>query len=200
MAPHPTISDRPRLMSFSKLRRVASVVGALVAWVSIGVASASPVAACTGGVAFDWAVAHTNGGIVRAQVTSSSVREDLSLDLLITNRRVVQGDPPTSSRINAVAGDPCEQTPDAGETIVLLFDIRGDPVGGRWPFFYVVEGPDALDPTVVSDALENLPATDTASLAAQPSTNLAAPLLPALIAAAVGLVVIFRRLSRTSPR
>ena len=194
------MSDRLRPLSFSKLGRIASVVGALVAWMSVNAASVSPVAACTGGVAFDWAVAHTHGGVVRAQVTSTSTREDFSVDLEITHRRVIQGDPPTSLRINSVAGVPCEQTADPGETIVLLFDIRGDPVGENWPFFYVVEGSDALNPKVVSDALARLPATDTASLTAQPSTETRSPFLPAFIAAAVGLLVTFRRLSRTSPR
>lgn len=194
------MSDRPRLMTFSKLGRAASVVGALVVSVSVSAASASPVAACTGGVAFDWAVAHTHGGIVRAQVTSTSTREDFSVDLEITHRRVVQGDPPTSLRINSVAGVPCEQTADPGETIVVLFDIRGDPVAQHWPIFYVVKGPDALDPDVVSDALARMPATDTASLGAHPSTKTPSPLVPALIAAAIGLLITFRRASRTSPR
>jgi hypothetical protein len=108
-------------------------------------------------------------------VVSSVTREDYSLDLEITAQKVVHGDPPIVPRVNAMAGYPCEQTADAGERIVILFDTRrvpDEPVlpGSytRLPLYYVVDGPDELHLAVVQEAFGALPATDAWIVGSEP--------------------------------
>jgi hypothetical protein len=88
------------------------VAGLLFVVLLLSAASASRVSACSGGIAFDWAVARADGGILESRVVSSRVRADFSVDLEIARPEVVSGDPPIDQRVQAVAGDPCEQTAD----------------------------------------------------------------------------------------
>lgn len=137
----------------------------LLALVSVGsislVTFAAPTGAmaCTGGIAFEEAVAHERGGIVRGIVESRLLRADFSEDVVISDAAVVRGDPPLDHSVNAAAGLPCEQVADTGETIMLIYDVRGQPV--HVPLYYVVEGQDALSAAVVASALATTPQTDT---------------------------------------
>ncbi len=119
----------------------------------------SGASACIGGIAFDWAVAHQHGGIVQAVVESRLVRVDFSEDLVITDAKVVRDDPPLSLSVNTAAGLPCDQVADKGETIMLIYDVRGDSI--RVPLYYVVEGRDALSAAVIAHGLRTAaPSTD----------------------------------------
>jgi hypothetical protein len=119
----------------------------------------SGASACTGGIAFDWAVAHEHGGIVKAVVESRVLRADFSEDLVVTNPKVLRGDPPLRLAVNSAAGLPCDQVADRGETVLLIYDVRG--VTGGVPLYYVIDGPDALNAAVTAHGLRpTAPPTD----------------------------------------
>jgi hypothetical protein len=190
-------------MPAPKTSAYGPVAGLLSVVLLLSVASASPASACSGGIAFDWAVARAEGGILESRVVSARVRADFSVDLEIARPKVVSGDPPIDQRVQAVAGDPCEQTADPGESIVLLFGVRdaaGDPplpAGAlRLPLFYVIEGRDSLEPPVVAAAVGRIPATDHATVEPAPNEGSPLPLLGAVMAVALGLLVTLRRTER----
>jgi hypothetical protein len=112
--------------------------------------AAPPVAACSGGTAVDWAVAHQRGGIVRGIVVAAEDRPDFTTDLTVANLERVQGNPPPYTTIHTVAGAVCDQRADPGETVVVIYDVRGGEVPYRLPLYYVVKGPDALEPDVAA--------------------------------------------------
>jgi hypothetical protein len=130
---------------WSRLLPAGLLVGA------IGAAAPLAVTACSGGTAADWAVAHQHGGIVRGVVATSEDRPDFTTDLIVTNLERLAGEPPPFTQIHTVAGLVCDQSADPGETIVVLYDIRGAEVSYPLPLYYVVMGPDALEPDLVAD-------------------------------------------------
>lgn len=159
----------------------------------------SGVSACSGGIAFDWAVAHQHGGIVQGIVESKIVRADFSEDLVITNAVALRGDPPLGARVNAAAGLPCDQVADDGETILLIYDIRGEPI--RVPLYYVVDGPDALSAEVVAHGLgPTAPPTDALPSPDRDQTGSLNWILVVTLlwAGAIGLVAAARRTSEPS--
>ncbi len=186
---------RPPHVRASNLRPVRLGFAILVLWAVASAAGTQSVVACIGGTAFDWAVAHTDGGILRARVTSAPIREDFTTDLLISHAQALRGDPPTALRLHAVAGAICEQSADVGESIVVLFDVRGGQYPYPLPLFYVVDGPDALDANAVAAAFGELPATDTVAhdtIGASTEPGWAA-LVATLVVGLLGLLVACKR-------
>jgi hypothetical protein len=114
-------------------------------------AAPPPATACSGGTTADWAVAHQHGGIVRGVVATSENRPDFTTDVIVTNLERLAGDPPPFTQIHLVAGLVCDQSADPGETIVVLYDIRGAEVPYPLPLYYVVAGPDALEANLVAE-------------------------------------------------
>ena len=158
------------------VRTLGQTIGRLgaVLLLAVGSVLGAPRAAsaCSGGTAFDWAVQHSLGGIIRAHVDSVSTRPDFTTDLVLSAPSVIRGEPVSVPMIHAVAGAICEQSADPGETVLVLFDIRGGNPPYPWPLFYVVDGTDALSASVVSDGLSTTPATDTAvTPASRPATD-----------------------------
>jgi hypothetical protein len=139
---------------------------------AFGLAGPLPAAACSGGTAPDWAVAHQHGGILRGVVLTADTRSDFTTDLVLANLERLAGAPPSFPQVNSVAGAVCDQSADPGDTVVVIFDIRGGEVEYPLPLFYVVRGPDALEPAVVA-ALFGPPAP-----AAIPSVGGRASLVP----------------------
>lgn len=141
----------------ASLAILAVGVGNLVA----SFAAPTGASACTGGMAFDWAVAHERGGIIQAVVESKYPVQVGSDDIVVTDVKVVRGNPTLPFRVTAVAGLPCDQVADAGETILILYDIRGLEPSVVYPMYYVVSGPDALSAAAVRDVLgPTAPPTD----------------------------------------
>jgi hypothetical protein len=139
-------------------RRMSAAIALSVFLSVLGTASAS---ACSGGIAFDWAVAHQHGGIARAVVESRVVLPDFSEELVLSDPQPVRGDPPLRPDVIATAGAPCDQSADVGETILLIYDVHG--LLTRLPLYYVVRGPDALSSSELQAGLALAPATDTRS-------------------------------------
>lgn len=127
------------------------------------VMGATAASGCSGGVAFDWAVAHAHGGILRGTVVSATVRDDYTADLVLSNVSVVRGSPSARKQLHVAGGAVCDQSADPGEIVVVLFDLRGGDYPFPLPLSYVVEGRDALLGSEVADALPELPETDRAS-------------------------------------
>ena len=178
---------------------IAGAVVASLACLATWSTMAAPVAACTGGTPFDWAVAHAHGGLIRARIVSTATRDDQTIDVSITNLVALRGDPPRPRRVHAVIGAVCEQSVDAGETAIILFDVRGGPYSYPYPLVYIVEGPDALATADVAAVLASLPATDT-TLGPVPATPASATPGPAgsvLVAGVIGLLVAVRRFRRS---
>ena len=147
---------------FERARRTLAAAAAAFCAIVPTFAASTAATACTGGVAFDWAVAHQHGGIVLAVVESKYPLGNFTYDLVVTDAKVVRGDPTLPFKVNAAAGLPCDQVADAGETVLILYDIRGRQPAIAVPTFYVVSGPDALSATVLRDGLRpTAPSTDT---------------------------------------
>jgi hypothetical protein len=148
------------------------------------------------GPAGGWAASHSHGGIVRGVVTSVETRPDFTTDIVLANNVVLRGDPPMSYPVHGAAGMPCEQIVDEGETILILYDIRGAEWPMPFPTFYVVAGADALGPKVVADGLGGTgPPTDTIASPAgseDPPVGLALALIM-VIAVFLGAGMVIRR-------
>ena len=179
-------------MRTRRLRLVLAAAVAIGVW-SVGAAvGAAPAAACIGGTAFDWAVAHERGGILRASMIGEYGRtDDFTVDITISTPTVLRGDPPLASNVHAAVGLVCDQQVAVGDTMILVFDVRGGAEPYPLPLAYVVAGPSALDAAVVSDALNALPATDTAAglgprQAGSPSPIALAAILAGLLAFVIG--------------
>ena len=195
---HPLSTNRP--VSVNGLaRRLAMcfLLGATL-WAVGGSATAPAATACVGGnMPFDWAVAHTNGGILRARLDGVRPRDDYTLDLVLSGEQVVRGDPEYENPLHAVMAAICEQSAEAGETVVILFDVRGGDYPFPIPLVYVTSGSDALDPQVLADGLAALPATDSEPTYAAPTP--ASGLIGAAVLAGawlIGLLVVARRFAR----
>jgi MYXO-CTERM domain-containing protein len=64
------------------------------------------------------------------------------------------------------------------------------------PLFYVIEGRDALEPSVVAAAVGRIPATDPATVEPAPDDDPPLPLLGAVVAVVLGLLATLRRTER----
>jgi len=174
---------------------LSSVLVATSICLAMSAAMARPVAACVGGTSFDWAVTHAQGGILRAHVASAGMREDFTTDLVMSQLVILRGDPPDAPHLHTVAGAICDQVADAGETVLLLFDVRGGPYPYPLPLFYVVDGSDALSPGDVVGAFGAIPSTDAVPLQRSPTPNDDSAVLPlSIIAGLAGFGVALRRL------
>lgn len=152
---------RPRGMQLRSRQLVRAAALGVVVWAASASFAASPATACIGGLPFDVAVAHQQGGLLRALVTAAHDRPDFTTDLTLSQTQVLRGDPPLAAEVHAVVGLTCEQHADAGETVILVFNVAGLTWPNPLPLVYVIDGADALDPGVVSAALTAVPATDT---------------------------------------
>lgn len=174
---------------------LSSVLVVTATCLAMSAAMARPVAACVGGTSFDWAVTHAQGGILRAHVTSAGTREDFTTDLVLSQLVILRGDPPDTPHLHTVAGAICDQVADAGETVLLLFNVRGGQYPYPLPLFYVVAGSDALSPGDVAGALAAIPSTDTAPVQRSPTPNDDSAVLPlSIIAGLSAFGIALRRL------
>ena len=185
---------RRRVTIFERARSALTVAVAASGAILLNVAAPTVATACSGGIAFDWAVAHQQGGIVQAVVESKFLLEDFTYDIVVTDAEVVRGNPTLPFKVNAAAGLPCDQSADVGETILLLYDIRGAEPPITIPNFYVITGPDALTAAVRRDGLRTTaPPTDTDSSTAsdqRPAVDwLPFPVFAAAAAIGAGLAV-----------
>jgi hypothetical protein len=162
----------------SRTRRLARAGAVTIAvWFATGAVGVTPAAACIGGTAFDSAVAHQHGGILRATMIGEYGRTgDFTIDMTISAPEVLRGDPPLATKVHAALGLVCDQQAHLGDTVILVFDVRGGTDPYPLPLAYVVTGPDALDAAVVSNALNDLPATDTAAGMAPRHAELPSPI------------------------
>jgi hypothetical protein len=159
------------------LRLFTAGAAAMVVWFAAAAISVSPASACIGGTAFDWAVAHEHGGILRATMIGEYGRTgDFTIDMTISATDVLRGDPPRATKVHAALGLACDQQAQVGDAVILVFDVRGGADPYPLPLAYVVEGPAALDAEVVSNALNDLPPTDTATGVALRDTEPPSPI------------------------
>lgn len=194
---------RARVMHIARRGRVGlALVAVAVGGLLSSFATPTGASACTGGIAFDWAVAHARGGIVQAVVESKYPVQVGIDDIVVTDAKVVRGEPTLPFKVTAVAGLPCDQVADAGETILILYDIRGAEPPVIYPTYYVVSGPDALSAAVVRDVLgPTAPSTDTEpSIADSPTLSdwPAVAMLASMFAA--GATLAFRRTRPGQPK
>jgi hypothetical protein len=133
-------------------RRVRGVRYGVSLALLVVVTSAPTTAACSGGIEFGWAMSHA-GGIIGGRVDVVRDRPDFTTELRLSGPTIIAGLPPAGSDIHAAAGLVCDQSADPGESVLVLFDVRGGDPPIILPLFYVVDGPDALEPAVVADAL-----------------------------------------------
>lgn len=163
---------------------------ALAAWIVSAAVAAQPATACVGGTPFGWAVTHSHGGLLRAIVVGAPHREDFTIDLRLSAQEALRGDPPRDDEIHSAIGAVCEQDVDAGEMVIVVFDVRGGEYPYPLPLIYVVDGDDALEPGVVAAALDALPASDSVaspnSIEAPRQLNLA-PVLAGVLGLLVAL-------------
>lgn len=129
-------------------------------------------------------------------MTSIQTRDDASQDVVLANDQVVRGDPPTSYPVHGYVAMPCDQTADDGETILVVYDVRGGDPPITLPIFYVVAGSDALSATVVREGLRGtVPPTDMVADATSYeflSTGLRTLLVVAIAALLGGLMAVRR--------
>lgn len=180
---------RARVMNIARAGRVGlAIVAVAVGAHFTSFATPAGASACSGGIAFDWAVAHQRGGIVQAVVESKYPIQVGIDDIVVTEAKVVRGEPTLPFRVTAVAGLPCDQVADAGETILILYDIRGAEPPVIYPTYYVVSGPDALSAAVVRDVLgPTAPPTDADPSIAGPRAPLVDWTFLAVLASAVAV-------------
>lgn len=122
----------------------------------------APVSACSGGMAFDWAVAHTRGWIATATVVTSEYVPYGFYRIRLDDVVAIKGRPPQFGQLTVAMGAVCDQTPDAGDRILALDGVAIEPAFDR-PVVYVIRGADAVPAVDVSRALRSLPATDATS-------------------------------------
>jgi hypothetical protein len=106
----------------------------------------------------------------------------------LVDASVVRGDPPLPDRAHLTALAACDQSIDAGETVWLLFQLRGYTIEPGLTVAFVIEGPDGVGRERALRALDALPATDTVR---PPSAKqVATPAWPLLIWLLAALVVL----------
>lgn len=143
-------------------RRFGTLVGtpALAAVATLW--SPGPVAACSGGLEFDWAVAHTRGWIATATVVKADYVPDGFYRVVLGDVERVIGSTPSLRQATIAMGAACDQSPDAGERLLVLDGITIQPPYDK-PVAYVITGSDAVSGADVARVFRSLPQTDTAS-------------------------------------
>ncbi len=140
-------------------------VGTFVCTVAVAAAAAlwspTPVSACIGGMEFGWAIAHSRGWIATATVVEVDHVAVGFHRVVLDDIEPVKGSPPSLRQATVVMGAVCDQSPDAGERILVLDGVTTEPPYDT-PVAYVIRGSDAVPAADVARALRSLPSTDTA--------------------------------------
>jgi hypothetical protein len=139
-------------------------VGTFACTVAVAAAAAlwSPtsVSACIGGMAFDWAIAHSRGWIATATVVEVDHVAVGFHRVVLDDVEPVKGSPPSLRQATVVMGAVCDQSPDAGERILVLDGVTTEPPYDT-PVAYVIRGSDAVPASDVARVLRSLSSTDT---------------------------------------
>ncbi len=150
-------------------RRFGTFVGTVALAAAAALWSPAPVSACVGGMEFDWAIAHTRGWIATATVVEADYVPVGFYRVVLDDVEPVKGSPPSLRQATVAMGAVCDQSPDAGERILLLDGVTVQPPYDM-PVAYVISGSDAVPAADIARVLRSLPSTDTgpAGTAIQP--------------------------------
>jgi hypothetical protein len=144
--------------------RAAGLVPLVLLVGAVAMADPDPAAACSGGLDIRYAIGHTRGAIAIGRITSEQTLVDFSIVLDVDIQDVVRGSVDDPTRIRGAMGQPCEQGPEVGRTVLILEDVQLPPPGARFPQFYLIDGVGGYPRVAVEAALAGLP--DTATLGA----------------------------------
>jgi hypothetical protein len=177
--------------------RLATLIGTVALAGIAALSHPAPVSACIGGVEFKWAIAHTRGWIATATVVEAAYSDLGPYRVVLEDVEPVKGSPPPLRQTTLAMGAICEQSPDAGERIVVLDDVATNRPYDT-PIAYVIRGPDAVPAADVARAFHSLPDTDAEpDVAASPTRSWdRAPWL-LLVVGVGGLSLAMRRFGRT---
>lgn len=145
-------------------RRFGTLVGMAALAAAASLWSPEPVSACSGGMEFEWAVAHTRGWIAKATVIEAEYVPYGFYRVVLGHVDPVQGRPPSLRQVTVAMGAVCDQSPDAGERILLLDGVEIQPPFDR-PVAYMISGSDSIPAAAVARVLRSLPSTDAAPTA-----------------------------------
>jgi hypothetical protein len=178
-------------------RRFGTLVGTVAVAAVAAMWSPTPVSACVGGIEFDWAMAHARGWIATATVVEVDYVPFGFYRVVLDDVVPVKGTPPSLRQTTVAMGAVCDQSPDAGERILVLDGVTIQPPYDT-PVAYVISGSDAVPAADVARVLRSLPSTDTApaGTAIPPRPWDAAPWLLAIGLGAVRLAM--RRFARSA--
>lgn len=140
-------------------RRFGTLVGAVAVAGATALWSPAAASACSGGMEFDWAVAHTRGWIATAMVVEAVYVPEGFYRVRLAHLDPVKGSPPALRQVTVAMGAVCDQSADARERILLLDGVAVEPPYDR-PVAYVISGPDAVPAAEVARVLRSLPSTD----------------------------------------
>jgi hypothetical protein len=143
-------------------RRFGTFVGAVAALAAAAALwGPAPVSACIGGMPFDWAIEHSRSWIATATIVEVDHVAVGFHRVVLDDVEPVKGSPPSLLQATIVMGAVCDQSPDAGERILVLDGQTIEPPYDT-PVAYVIRGSDAIPAADVARALGSLPSTDTA--------------------------------------
>lgn len=158
----------PRTISSATVRllrvlalRAAGFVPLVVLFALVSLADPNPSAACSGGIDLRYAIGHAHGDIAIGRITSERTLDDFSIVLDLDIQDVVRGSVDDPTRIRGAMGQPCEQGPEVGRTVLILQDVQLPPPGARFPLFYMIGGADGHPRARIDAALSRLPDTAT---------------------------------------
>ena len=132
--------------------RLGALIGTVALAGSAALSQPAPVSACIGGVDFNWAIAHTRGWIATATVVEADYIDLGNYRVILEDVEPVKGSPPPLHQPTLTMGAICEQSPDAGERIVVLDDVA-TRLPSDTPIAYVIRGQDAVPAADVARAL-----------------------------------------------
>jgi hypothetical protein len=170
--------------------RTASLASALALILCVILAPA-PAFACIGGTPFRDAIERTRGGILEGRITHAVDTMGRGIEVELADVRRVSGRPELITEAALMAGMTCEQSPDVGETVWLLYDVADSQILPTLTIAYVVEGPDAITEAERRWALGSLPDTSTAS---SDGAGDARSLLSQVVVWLLAFAVVMRRL------
>ena len=173
-------------------RRFGTFIGTVAVAAAATLSAPTPVAACVGGMEFDWAIAHARGWIATATVAEAEDVSGGSYWVALDNVEQVRGSPPALRQATVAMGAVCSQSPDAGERILVLEDVAIQPPYVT-PIAYVISGSDAVPAADVVRVLRSMPSTDTAPAGTAASGR---SLEPAFWLLAVGLGAVWLAMRR----
>ena len=137
----------------------------------------APAQACIGGMPFRHAIELTRGGILEGRITHAVDTMGRGIQVELADVRRVTGQPERITKAALMAGMTCEQSPDVGETVWLLYDVGDLEILPTLTIAYVVEGPDAVSEADRQWALGVLPDTSTSPSSASAESHYPSPLV-----------------------